>query len=133
MVTDTRDPKFIQADPPRAFPLVSVSDLTAVRAFYVDRLGCPATFDLPTYLQVQLTPFGDRGPELCFMVDEAGDGATGVILSVPVANADEVQARFEAADVPIALPVEDKPWGWRSFHAVDPAGLVLDLFHVIEK
>ncbi len=24
----------------------------------------------------------------------------------------------------------DKPWGWRSFGAVDPNGVLLDFFHV---
>lgn len=131
MLTDAHDPAFVEGDPKRSFPLVMVSDIAPLRAFYVDRLGCTATHDLPTYLQVQLTPFGDRGPEVCFMVEAGAATVSGVVLSVPVADADKVQAQFEAADVPVAKPVQDHPWGWRSFYVRDPSGLMLDLFHVI--
>lgn len=131
MLTDTNDPNF--AADPRGFPLVMVPDLAAVRTFYVETLGCEPTFDLPQYLQVQLTPLGNRGPELCFMVDESADGARGVLLSVPVADADQVQTQLADAGVAIAEPATDRPWGWRSLHVIDPAGLVLDLYHVLRK
>jgi len=133
MLTDTHDPTFLETSPPpRGLPLVIVSDLAAVREFYVERLGCPTTFDIETYLQVQLTPFLDQGPELCFMVRQGGDGASGVVLSVPVADADAVQAALERAGVPIQEPAADMPWGWRSLFVKDPSGLVLDFFHVIQ-
>ncbi|MEM6927497.1 MAG: VOC family protein [Myxococcota bacterium] len=129
LLTDPNAPR--TTEPPRAFPLVLVSDLDALRAFYVDTLGCSVSFDLPRYLQVQLTASGGQGPEVCFMIEDGAEGARGVALSVPVANADDVEARLRDAGVSIAEPATDRPWGWRSLHVVDPAGLVLDLFHVL--
>ncbi|MEN0065005.1 MAG: VOC family protein [Myxococcota bacterium] len=133
MVTDTQDPTFVTTDHTQAFPLVQVADLAQVRAFYLETMGCPATYDLERYLQVQLTPFGEKGPQLCFMVFEGATGSQGVLLSVPVANADQVQAKLEDAGVPIADPATDRPWGWRSLHVVDPTGLVLDFFHELPQ
>lgn len=134
MLTDVPARTDLPPQPTRAFPLVRVPTLEAVRAFYVDRLGCPMTHDLPNYLQVQLTALGPEGPELCFMIDPEHPGGKNpqpVILSVPVPDADAVQAALRAADVTIAAPAADRPWGWRSLHVVDPTGLVLDLFHVL--
>lgn len=72
-----------------------VEDLEPVRAFYLERLGYPATFDMPNYLQVR---FGQEAsaPELCFMI--SGDGpefaskeiydGRGILVSVPVQDPD---------------------------------------------
>lgn len=134
MITDVPARQGLPSQPTRSFPLVMVPDLNAVRAFYVDTLGCPITHHVPgRYLQVQLTAHRDAGPEVCFMVDAdaTAHDRLPVVLSVPVPDADAVSARLQEADVAIDVPVGDRPWGWRSVYVVDPAGLVLDFFHEI--
>lgn len=131
MLTDVPTRSNLPTQPRRSFPMMRVTRLDDVRAFYVDKLGCPITFDMPNYLQVQLTPLGEEGPELAFMADPSHptENSNPLILSVPVPDADAVQARLDEAGVSIASRAADKPWGWRSLHVVDPSGLVLDFFH----
>lgn len=131
MLTDVPVQPGLPALPSRSFPLIATDDLDAIRGFYRDTLGCPLTFDMEAYVQVQLTAAGEDGPQLCFMKRPGPRFAGGAVLSVPVNDADAVQQRLEAAGVAIAVPVEDKPWGWRSVYVADPTGLVLDFFHVL--
>ena len=133
MITDVSTNPALPANPTRSFPLVFVDDLDAVRTFYRDTLGLPVTFDMPQYLQVQLTPAGTEGPELAFMVSPSPHATyvKGFVLSVPVADADAVERACDAAGVPVSARAEDKPWGWRSVHVTDPAGVVLDFFHTL--
>lgn len=133
MLTDVTLRPGLPAQLTAGYPMVFTSRLAEVRAFYLDVLGCEATIDVPgRYLQVRLTT-GEGAPELGFMIAEEGAPvytSGGFLLSVPVGDADAVQAKLEAAGVAIAMPVEDKPWGWRSVYVVDPAGVMLDFFHV---
>jgi catechol 2,3-dioxygenase-like lactoylglutathione lyase family enzyme len=122
--------------PNKLFPLFVTSKLPETKAFYEGKAGFHVTVDRPMYLQVQ---HGDAdGPELCFMKPEAlPDGKSqaafpgkGVMVSVPVQSADEKYAVLKQAGVPLLDAPSDKPWGWRSFLAVDPNGVLLDFFHV---
>jgi len=136
MLTDVPARAGLPAQPSKSFPLVIARDLAPIRAFYVDTLGCPVSIEAEAYLQVRLTP-ADDAPELCFMKPMPGTVMTdalskGFVLSVPVPDADAVQARLEQAGVTIQAPVSDKPWGWRSLQVVDPAGVILDFFHALE-
>lgn len=133
MLTDVPARSGLPTQLSAGYPMVFTTKLDEVRAFYLDVLGCEATIDVPgRYLQVRLTT-GEGAPELGFMIVEEGAPnytSGGFLLSVPVGDADAVQAALEKAGVPIAMPVEDKPWGWRSVYVVDPAGVTLDFFHV---
>jgi uncharacterized glyoxalase superfamily protein PhnB len=57
-------------------------------------------------------------------------GGQGVIVSVPTKDADEKYKVLEKRGAKLLSRPEDKPWGWRSFFAVDPNGVILDFFHV---
>jgi uncharacterized glyoxalase superfamily protein PhnB len=125
-------------NPNKLFPLFLTTKLEQTKRFYVEQAGFRTVFDLPTYLQVA---YGDGGPELCFMKPDAfPDGQTrpafdgrGVIVSIPTEDADKKYSALSNAGVPLASKVEDKPWGWRSFFAVDPNGVMLDFFHVYKE
>ena len=60
-------------------------------------------------------------------------GGQGVVVSIPTRNADEKAVELRERRLPLVNEVEDKPWGWRSFHAVDPNGVILDFFHVYKE
>lgn len=119
------------------YPLIVVEDLDAVRQFYLDRLEAAEVFASPRYLQVR---FGEGGPELAFMragVTELDGTETpfsgrGVVVSIPVADADAHAAGVAERGIILASPPSDKPWQWRSFTVKDPSGLVLDFFHELK-
>ena len=49
---------------------------------------------------------------------------------MPTKSADKKYDTLEKRGAELLSKPEDKPWGWRSFYAVDPNGVVLDFFHV---
>lgn len=126
-------------NPTKLFPLFVTDKLDQTKRFYVEQAGFRVVVDMPMYLQVAYGE-GDA-PELCFMKPDAfPDGKTrpsftgrGVIVSIPTENADDKYAALDAADAQLASKPEDKPWGWRSFFAVDPNGVLLDFFHVYKE
>jgi uncharacterized glyoxalase superfamily protein PhnB len=60
-------------------------------------------------------------------------GGTGAVVSVPTKDADQKCAELSKKGISIENPLEDKPWGWRSFHVSDPNGVILDFFHVYKE
>lgn len=122
-------------NPTKLYPLILTNQLETTKQFY-EKAGFRVVFDQPAYLHLAYGE-GD-GPELAFMTpDGFPDGKVrpvfdgrGVFLSIPTPNADEKFAQLKALGVELLTPVDDKPWGWRSFLALDPNGLVLDFFHV---
>ncbi|MCA9680680.1 MAG: hypothetical protein KC457_00675 [Myxococcales bacterium] len=121
-------------NPNKLLPLFVTDKLAETKAFYVGELGWRATYDLEGYLQVRSADAD--GPELCFMLPGAVPAmqrrfaGEGVIVSVPVASADEHYNGLLARGLrPLTEPTR-KPWGWQSYLIADPNGLLLDFFHV---
>ncbi len=126
-------------NPNKLYPLFVTTRLADVKRFYTERVGFIASFDSPHYLQVQSG--GENGPELCFMTPEAIQGGTplpefpgaGVVVSIPTPDADTKYREVVAQGLkPLSEP-SNKPWGWRSFPVVDPIGIILDFFHVVDE
>ncbi len=123
-------------NPTKLFPLVVTDKFEQTKAYYL-RAGFTVTIETEGYIQVR---YGDdvAGPELAFM--RSGEqnppgtqepfGGRGLIISVPTADADAKYAQLRERDTPLASAPSDKPWGWRSFAAPDPNGVILDFFHV---
>lgn len=120
-------------NPNKLFPLIVTRDLARTRAFY-ESLGFELSFELPGYAQFRYGSDPSH-PEIGFMSDGGPEQAPfegrGLIVSVPTENADATHARYAKMDLKISNEPEDHPWGWRSFHVLDPNGIVLDFFHVI--
>jgi lactoylglutathione lyase len=107
----------------RAFPIISVRDLPAVRTFY-ERLGFVQTFQYP--------PDGEPG----FVTVERGPSSIGigagaaddhVALWVYVDNVDATLEQLQAAGAPIIAEPEDQPWGERVAQTRDPDGTLVYL------
>lgn len=124
---------------PKLMPLiVTDADLAAVRAFYTDLLGWEVAMEDDGYLQVRHGS-DDADPELSFsdprvsqlmgtpLASFAGDG---LVVSVPVTDADAHHAAVVGNGALPATEPTDKPWGLRSYVVTDPAGIRLDFFHV---
>lgn len=128
-----------QGRPPnltKLFPMVLTTRLEETKRYYTEKADFRVVYDLPTYLQVA---FGEGdAPELCFMKPDAfPDGVTrpafagnGIVVSIPTPDADVKYATLKERGAELLSAPSDKPWGWRSFLAVDPNGVVLDFFHV---
>ncbi len=123
-------------NPNKLFPLVITDKLSETKAYYTDKAEFEVVTDMPEYLQVRYG--GEDGPELCFMTPNAAPAAgnlptfngKGLIISIPTESADKKHAALAKRGAELISDPEDKPWGWRSFAAVDPNGVLLDFFHV---
>jgi catechol 2,3-dioxygenase-like lactoylglutathione lyase family enzyme len=127
----------MQTQPNRLFPLIVTDRLAQVRAFYTETLGYKLSIDTPDYFQVQ---FGSaEAPELCFIEKKPEGpfaqtfGGGGVVVSIPTPNADQAHGAWSKKKVPMLSAPTDMPYGWRSFALKDPAGVVLDFFHVLPQ
>ena len=104
----------------RAFPIISVRDLGAVRRFYED-LGFAQTYQFP--------PDGEPG----FVTMERGSSSIGIGaggatdddrfgLWVYVDDVDATLERLRAAGAPVVAEPQDQPWGERVARTRDPDG-----------
>lgn len=123
-------------NPKQLFPLFISTKLAETKEFYL-AAGFKIRFDMPDYLQV----YYDEGLDLCFMSPHAAGkdteypafGGKGVLVSIPTPNADKKAVELKERRLPIVSEIDDKPWGWRSFHTSDPNGVILDFFHVYKE
>jgi lactoylglutathione lyase len=104
----------------RAFPIISVADLPATRAFY-ERLGFVQTYQFP--------PEGEPG----FVTMQRGESSIGIGAGGAVEEdrfgywvyVDDVDAALDelrAAGAPVVAAPEDQPWGERVARTRDPDG-----------
>ncbi|WP_428249847.1 bleomycin resistance protein [Ferrovibrio sp.] len=118
-----------------AIPMLPSSDLDATEAFYA-ALGFQATGRYPDYLllrrgtlELHFAWLGDD-PEMEF---DARSNFAGAYLRV--ADADVLHAEWAAIEATAERmdEIEDKPWGLREFHVVDPDGNLLRIGQVISQ
>ena len=109
----------------RAFPIITVRDLPAARAFY-EQLGFAQIYHFP--------PDGEPG----FVSMQRGHwsigiGAGGDVdgdrfgLWIYVDDVDATLARLAASGTPIASVARDEPWGERVARVRDPEGNLVHL------
>lgn len=112
-------------------PLVSTTQLAEVKTFYTRHFGFRATLDIPEYLALVSE---DGSVELGFMPPEQGAprfGGAGLTICLQVASADAEHARLAPQGLRITRPLQDNPWGDRSFTVEDPVGISLYVHHPI--
>lgn len=124
----------------KLIPMIATDvGLATIRAFYVDELGWEVAFDVDDYLQVRHGP-DEADPELAFTTPvgaaelghEVDAYAGGLVVSIPVADVDAHHEALARTNVSPATTPSDKPWGWRSYLVVDPAGVILDFCRELE-
>lgn len=123
-------------NPPALYPMIVTKKIQETKDFYL-KAGFKVRHEMKNeYLQVYYEP--GETLDLAFMVPhKAPNGrefaefnGEGVVVSIPTPSADDKCTEFKKAGVKIESDVDDKPWGWRSFHVADPNGVLLDFFHV---
>jgi catechol 2,3-dioxygenase-like lactoylglutathione lyase family enzyme len=116
--------------------LVGTTDLDRATAFYGELLALP----------VRERWDDDDGRAVLFGVGPAGvieviedsphhpaRRAAGVSLAIEVDDVDAVHERLRSAGLAIREPLEDRPWGHRTFGIDDPDGLPLVFFSAIPE
>ncbi len=97
-------------------------DVDACREFYTQHFAAKAIFDCGWYVNLR---FGKDGPTIQFMQPQENmptfNGA-GVMLNFKVDDVDTEYSRLNKSDLPIAMPLENHPWGDRGFSIIDPIG-----------
>jgi predicted enzyme related to lactoylglutathione lyase len=114
-------------------PLVNTDKLDEVKAFYLEHFGFETTFEGKGYLGLRAA--GEAGPELSFMQPGEGCasfGGGGLTCCLEVADVDAEHSRLGGAGLPVVRPLQDNPWGDRSFVVVDPAGVALYIYKEIQ-
>lgn len=98
------------------------------RSFYVAYFGSQAVFDCGWYVTLRIN---HNGPEISFIQPQENMsifGGAGVMLNFKVDDVDSEHLRLTRLGVPIAMPLEDHPWGDRGFSVVDPIGNTVYLY-----
>ena len=118
------------------FPDIQTARLAESRDFYVRLLEMEVAFDSDWYVLLR----DPRRPrlQLAFVADghatvpAAFHGpARGLLVTVEVDDVDAVHARALADGVELAQELRDEEFGQRHFMAVDPNGLLVDVYHPI--
>jgi len=112
----------------RISPVVPVRDVAATAAFYARHLGFETAFMMPDASYAVVA----RDGQAVHLTGAEGDEATlqatanNISFVIDVAEVDRLWAEVEASRPPTkARPPEDKPWGLREFHILDPDGCLL--------
>lgn len=106
-------------------PLLTVRSLEGLREFYVRHFGMRVTFDSPGFLGLALpdAPEQSIGYMLYGGCEPAWEGG-GVTWGLEVDDVDAWHDRLRAA-LTVVRPLQDNPWGDRSFVVLDPAGVAV--------
>ena len=109
----------------RAFPIISVVDLAATRAFY-ERLGFVQTYQFPAEAEPGFVTM-QRG------ASSIGIGAGGAVEEdrfsywVYVDDVDAALDELRAGGAPVVAEPADQPWGERVASTRDPDGNLVHL------
>lgn len=115
------------------YPVLMVSDVAAVAAFYRMHFGFKPLFTLDWYVHLQSVDepainlaILDAGHET---IPEGFRGRTagGMLLNFEVEDVDAVHARLLAQGLPMLLELRVEDFGQRHFITQDPAGTLIDV------
>lgn len=106
-------------------PIVTTTKLALVKQFYIEHLGFEVTFDSDEFLGLRSASSPEV--ELGFMAPEPGEPeySGGMTFGMVVDDPDAEHARLQGRGLTIARPLQDNPWGDRSFAVMDPVGVAL--------
>jgi uncharacterized glyoxalase superfamily protein PhnB len=114
----------------KLIPLVTTGSLVELKDFYSRHFDFRPTMESAAYLGL----ISDGGGELAFMIDETKTldsfEGKGLTLCFEVDNVDTEASRLIAAKLPVAVPLQDNPWGDRSIIFRDPIGIYLYVYQL---
>ncbi len=112
-------------------PTISIEHPEASRDFYIKYFNAKVKFDCGWYINVVI---GDC--DLCFMQPQSSDqplfNGKGLMYNFEIEELDKEHNRLLSLGLTAVVPLEDHPWGDRGFGVVDPNGIILYFYKVIE-
>ncbi len=118
------------------YPVIMTNDVQATADFYQRHLRFEALFTADWYIHLQSTL--DERVMLAILdgshhtIPESGRGTvSGLLLNFEVEDPDALHAEFQAAGLPILLPLRDEDFGQRHFITADPNGVLIDVIKQI--
>ena len=115
----------------RLSPIVTTTRLAEARAFWTEQLGFRVAFEMDDHLCVR----SGQAADISFMAPEDGQptfGGAGLTCCLEVDDVDGEHARLTARGLAVTRPLQDNPWGDRSFVVVDPTGVDVYIYQTIE-
>ncbi len=105
------------------------NEVDACRSFYQQHFAARLIFDCGWYVNLII---GDSGPSIQFMAPQQENmpvfQGAGITLNFKVNDVDTEYSRLTQAGLPVAMPLEDHPWGDRGFSVIDPIGNQLYIY-----
>ncbi len=118
------------------YPVIMTNDVQATADFYQRHLRFEALFTADWYVHLQSTL--DERVTLAILdgshhtIPASGRGTvSGLLLNFEVEDPDALHAEFQAAGLPILLPLRDEDFGQRHFITADPNGVLIDVIKPI--
>jgi uncharacterized glyoxalase superfamily protein PhnB len=124
-------------EPKSSFPVFTVGDLVAAKAFYTGNFDFDVAFSNDWYLHlvsksgVQVGFLLSKQPTQPPIFQQSYDGK-GVIFSLEVDDADAAFSAAKSNSLNIVLELRSEDWGQRHFCIEDPNGVHLDIVQAIE-
>ncbi len=119
------------------FPDICSDALQESKKFYTELFDFNVLFDIGWY--IQLCSPHDANLQIAF-VDRQHSSVpkwyqqkpNGVFITVEVSDSDDSYRRAQQRGFEIKKEICSEPWGQRHFFTIDPNGLLVDVFHMVE-
>ncbi len=102
------------------------------KRFYCELFGAKIVFDCGWYIDLQ---FESGHNSIQFMSpqndEEKTFGGDGVVFNIRVQDVDDTHQRFVSKGMAITRPLQNNPWGDRSFSIIDPNGVTVYIYSEI--
>lgn len=110
-------------------PCIATDKVGESRDFYVKHFGADLIFDCGWYVDLRI---GKETAQLQFMSprDEGlpACNTAGLVYNIEVDDVDAEFGRLTGEGLEPVMPLEDHPWGDRSFAILDPNGISLYIY-----
>lgn len=118
------------------YPVLMVSDVSAISSFYQAHFGFRPLFESDWYVHLQNSD--DENVNLAILDGDhetvpkiARGRVSGMLLNFEVEDVDALYEKLRSKNLPILLSLRDEPFGQRHFITRDPAGVLIDVIKPI--
>ena len=118
----------------RMTPIITTDKLAEEKEFYSKFFGFKVIFEYANQ-HIGMQSSGNDDVVISFMAPNEQTPpyqGQGVTVCLEVTDVDAQSERLTAAGLPIVVPIQDNPWGDRSFISVDPAGVSVYVYSPTE-
>ncbi len=114
----------------RIVPIITIPEFDGIKEFYQNHFGFKVAFEGDGFLS--LAAENSNELEISFMkpgnAEQPVFGNRGLTYCLEVDDVDAEYSRLSGSSVEMIQPVQDNPWGDRSFIVGAPAGVMLYVY-----